>query len=95
MTWAYWADAGKPGANGHQYDFENCATNKACAERTVMLYTNRYGQDCDGDGRVTCNDLAILHRTGYASCQLNRVRNTAFWQTFSNTQCYHNNSKHN
>lgn len=48
ITWAYWADAGKPTVGGESSDaqtaYGNCANQPACAARTVQGYMARFGQ---------------------------------------------------
>lgn len=48
ITWAYWADAGKPTVNGESPDsqsaYGNCANQPACAARCVQGYMARFGQ---------------------------------------------------
>lgn len=48
ITWAYWADAGKPTVDGESPDgqtaYGNCANQPACAARTVQGYMARFGQ---------------------------------------------------
>lgn len=87
LTQAYWIDAGRPG-HSSGVSFEQCANNRACAEQTVFNYIDRFANDCDHDGQLTCNDFAILHRTGRSSCHLDRIRSTTFWQNFAHSKCF-------
>lgn len=63
-------DGGKLGDIGNKHDFEDCLTNKECAEQTVRNYMRKYGQDCNGDGLITCaGDKTIFrsfHRFNYS-----------------------------
>lgn len=62
ISWAYWADGGKPGNTGQSDDFEKCLVDKSCAEIAIHGYMNRYGHDCNGDGRLDCFDFAAIHK---------------------------------
>lgn len=48
ITWAYWADAGKPTQQNEAPDakaaYSNCVTEPYCAARTVQGYMTKYGQ---------------------------------------------------
>ncbi|KAI0209620.1 Glycerophosphodiester phosphodiesterase GDPD5 [Lamellibrachia satsuma] len=55
ITWAYWADCGKPGRS-----YVACATRKACSKLCVDAYVKRYGR-----GRPkTCESYVRLHKGG-------------------------------
>lgn len=62
ISWAYWADAGKPGDAGFANDFEQCLVKKSCSEAAVRGYMKKYGNDCNGDGHVDCLDYAAIHK---------------------------------
>ncbi|XP_037973282.2 invertebrate-type lysozyme 3 isoform X1 [Plutella xylostella] len=72
ITWAYWADAGKPTINGQSTDdptaYKNCAVDPACAAQTVQGYMSRFGQDCNGDGVINCYDHMAIHKKGGYGC---------------------------
>lgn len=73
ISWAYWADAGKPGSNGFSNDFENCLVDRNCAEAAVRGYMSKYGNvDCIGpndipDSEISCFDYAAIHKLSYLS----------------------------
>ncbi|XP_035903243.1 lysozyme-like [Anopheles stephensi] len=73
ITWAYWADAGKPVQQGDSPDsqnaYANCANEPYCAARTVQGYMRKFGQDCNGDGTIDCFDHAIIHKLGGYNCK--------------------------
>uniref|UniRef100_A0A182N275 lysozyme n=1 Tax=Anopheles dirus TaxID=7168 RepID=A0A182N275_9DIPT len=73
ITWAYWADAGKPVQQGDSPDsqnaYANCANEPYCAARTVQGYMRKFGQDCNGDGTIDCFDHAIVHKLGGYNCK--------------------------
>lgn len=84
ISWAYWADAGKPGDDlTNPYAFEACLTNQECAERTIRQYIAKHGKDCTGDNQITCADIARIHKAGPSGCQApNWVDNTDYWKVF-------------
>jgi len=71
----FWKDAGQPVllASDHLYkpggNWKDCANDWQCAVATVVLYVNKFRQDCDNDGAITCMDYALLHRMGGYSCK--------------------------
>ncbi|XP_035787305.1 lysozyme-like [Anopheles albimanus] len=73
ITWAYWADAGKPVQSGDSPDsqnaYANCTNEPYCAARTVQGYMRKFGQDCNGDGVIDCFDHAIIHKLGGYNCK--------------------------
>uniref|UniRef100_A0A1B6E121 lysozyme n=1 Tax=Clastoptera arizonana TaxID=38151 RepID=A0A1B6E121_9HEMI len=89
ITWAYWADAGKP-TIGPQDDPESaqaysaCTNDPICAGRTVSNYLNKFAQDCNGDGVVNCYDYASIHRLGGYGCRGNL--DLPFQERFINCQ---------
>ncbi|KAH9638158.1 hypothetical protein HF086_001135, partial [Spodoptera exigua] len=48
ITWAYWADAGKPTVNGQSPDapdaYPNCTNDPYCAALTVQGYMRKFAQ---------------------------------------------------
>ncbi|KXJ73684.1 lysozyme [Aedes albopictus] len=73
ITWAYWADAGKPVLPGDapeaQGAYANCANDPQCAASTVQGYMRKFGQDCNGDGIIDCLDHAAIHKLGGYGCK--------------------------
>ncbi|KAI7685364.1 Lysozyme 3 [Sarcoptes scabiei] len=86
ISWAYWADAGKPGDAGFANDFETCLNKKSCAESTVRGYMAKWGNDCNADGRVDCFDFAAIHKTGPGNCQQKWLYESKYWKEFN--RCY-------
>ena len=39
-------------------------------------------QDCNGDGFVTCDDYAMIHKNGGYSCS-NNIQGSDFWKIYS------------
>ncbi|ALC42100.1 CG6426 [Drosophila busckii] len=72
ITWAYWADGGKLtlGNDSPQSEqaFSNCVNDPYCAANTIQNYMVKFGQDCNGDGRVDCFDYAAIHKLGGYGC---------------------------
>ncbi|XP_069684582.1 lysozyme-like [Periplaneta americana] len=72
ITWAYWADAGKPVLIQDNKDTEGaygrCTKDPYCAALTVQGYMAKFKQDCNNDGVVTCFDYAAIHRLGGYGC---------------------------
>ncbi|XP_047108761.1 lysozyme-like [Schistocerca piceifrons] len=72
ITWAYWADAGKPviAQDDPNSDgaYVRCVTEPFCAARVVQGYMSKFGQDCNGDQRIDCFDFAAIHRLGGYGC---------------------------
>merc|ERR1712062_808022 len=58
--------------------FLKCATDLACASRIVRSHMIAFGQDCSGDGLVTCDDYVMMHKNGGWSCR-NPIQDTEFW----------------
>ncbi|XP_050716979.1 lysozyme-like isoform X5 [Eriocheir sinensis] len=74
ISWAYWADAGKPVLQHDNPErkgaFEDCATDLYCSAKIVREYMNKFGKDCDGDGVVSCKDYVRIHKLGKAACDV-------------------------
>lgn len=87
VSWAYWADGGKPGFTGHSQDFEYCLKDKACAEQAVIGYMSKYGSDCNGDGVIDCNDYAAIHQTGPGNCNAAWLAKSEYWARYQLTSC--------
>ncbi|XP_050716983.1 lysozyme-like isoform X1 [Eriocheir sinensis] len=92
ISWAYWADAGKPVMQHDnpekQGAFENCATDLYCSARIVREYMNKFGKDpkkgdCNGDGKIDCVDYAYMHRLGGFTCKDPSMTNTSFFERFN------------
>ena len=62
--------------------FEACLNDKACSERTIRAYMSKNARDCDGDNRITCSDVARIHKAGPFGCSSPWVDNTTYWKTF-------------
>uniref|UniRef100_A0A6P7G3V8 lysozyme n=1 Tax=Diabrotica virgifera virgifera TaxID=50390 RepID=A0A6P7G3V8_DIAVI len=73
ITWAYWADAGKPTVKGVSPEDNNaygsCATDTYCSALAVQGYMNKFQQDCNGDGKIDCDDYASIHTHGGYGCK--------------------------
>ncbi|XP_034182671.1 lysozyme [Osmia lignaria lignaria] len=70
ITWSYWADAGKPTLTDSSSDngYLQCVSEPYCAARTVQGYMDKFSQDCNGDGKIDCDDFLRIHRLGGYGC---------------------------
>jgi len=79
MTLPYWQDAGSPvpiqGMEPSIQAFKDCAKNVDCSHNATVQYLEKFGyRDCDGDGRVTCLDNALInHLGGSSTCPAEEV----------------------
>nr|ALM25917.1 i-type lysozyme 2 [Harmonia axyridis] len=73
ITWAYWADAGKPTVNNEAPDapqaYLHCASDTYCSALAVQGYMQKFQQDCNGDNRIDCDDFALIHKHGGYGCK--------------------------
>jgi len=73
ITWGYWSDGGKPTQAGEAVDspnaYANCVNEPYCAAKTIQGYMKKFGQDCNGDGRIDCYDYAAIHKMGGYGCK--------------------------
>jgi len=86
----YWIDAGSPVLGGDVATrpgaFEVCANDMFCAANTVMAYMKKFAtEDCNGDGRVDCQDFAHIHVLGGYACKSPAFQTSPFFQRF--TRC--------
>lgn len=44
----------------------------------------RFGKDCDGDGRVTCDDYVRIHKAGPYGCNGTWLQYTDYWAKYKN-----------
>ena len=49
-------------------DWELCVMDFDCATATVRRHMWKRKTDCNGDGVVTCEDFALIHRHGHKRC---------------------------
>ncbi|XP_049850555.1 invertebrate-type lysozyme 3-like [Schistocerca gregaria] len=72
ITWAFWADAGKPVISGDNANsdgaYVRCSSDVYCAASAVGAYMSKYATDCNGDGQIDCFDYAAIHRLGKNAC---------------------------
>ncbi|EDS32730.1 lysozyme i-1 [Culex quinquefasciatus] len=71
---AYWIDSGKvvqPQDDPNRFGaYEECANQYDCSTNIITQYMEKYGKDCNNDGRVDCVDYAMLHINGGPTCHL-------------------------
>jgi len=70
ISWPYWADAGKLSIQGATPDdaYSSCANDVYCAADTVRAYMKKFPNDCNGDGKIDCQDYAMIHIYGGYGC---------------------------
>ncbi|XP_071539968.1 lysozyme 2-like isoform X2 [Panulirus ornatus] len=72
ISYNYWATAGRPLNTYTNADtrgaFEDCVLNLDCASKTINLFMEKEGKDCDGDGQLTCEDYVRIHKYGPNGC---------------------------
>ncbi|XKL66939.1 hypothetical protein PGB90_010359 [Kerria lacca] len=82
---SYWIDAGSPVLQKDNVNeteaFQRCVTDPYCASRTVNQYVQRFIQDCNNDGILSCDDYARLHYLGYLQCT-RALRNVTYYRIF-------------
>ncbi|KAH8355232.1 hypothetical protein KR093_009170, partial [Drosophila rubida] len=49
--------------------FTNCVNDPYCAANTIQNYMYKYGQDCNGDELINCEDYGALHKLGNLNCR--------------------------
>ena len=48
---------------------ERCLTDLACSMKVMRSFANGKNLgDCDGDGRMTCDDYSMAHQLGHIGC---------------------------
>ncbi|KAG7158301.1 lysozyme-like isoform X1 [Homarus americanus] len=93
LSWAFWADAGKPVIKNDDPEkkgaFENCAFDLPCAAKAVRQYMKKFSagvqgvnNDCNGDGKVDCVDFAFMHMLGGFGCHDSSLLTTDFYKRF-------------
>ncbi|XP_076327795.1 lysozyme 2-like [Tachypleus tridentatus] len=83
ITYAYWKEGGSPGYDpSNPHDFEVCLKDRKCAEEAVVGYMEKWKNDCDNDGKITCKDFARIHKAGPIGCNTTWVLNTDYWDVF-------------
>ena len=61
--------------------FIKCTNDLKCASRIVKSHSNAFAQDCNGDGLVTCDDYAMMHRNGGYECNRS-LADTDYWKIY-------------
>lgn len=70
-------------ANFASYTFESCTRDPFCAAAVIRKYMAKYPRDCDGDGRQTCTDYALVHKAGPDGCSNNQgALNSEYYKRF-------------
>ncbi|XP_067011516.2 lysozyme [Anabrus simplex] len=69
-------DPQRPGA------YEDCARQYQCASKLVKNYMKKFGQDCNNDGVVNCDDYSMIHYNGGYSCST-PINNTDHYKRYA------------
>lgn len=77
ISQTYWKDGRKPGAS-----WTACARTKECSMVTVKNYMEKNKRDCNGDGFITCDDYAAIHRRGPHACTNRDLFKDHYWNKF-------------
>ncbi|XP_023720996.1 uncharacterized protein LOC111871853 isoform X1 [Cryptotermes secundus] len=81
----YWKQAGRPTIPGDHPNnkgaYIRCVTEPYCAAATVHHYLARYAQDCDGNGRIDCEDYAKIHYMGGQQCTIH-MEHLGYYKVF-------------
>ncbi|KAI4457188.1 destabilase-related [Holotrichia oblita] len=72
MSRPFWVDGGMPTFKNEDPEsemaYENCAMDIFCSAKTVQGYMTKFRQDCNGDGKIDCDDYYDIHRLGGYGC---------------------------
>jgi len=71
ITQAQWRAAGLELTGSELGDYSACSKRLHCSDRFISLYLEKIYSDCNGDGRVDCNELARVLFYG-SGCQQNK-----------------------
>lgn len=78
-----------PGVNEDTPDekfYQQCSTDKHCAEKLIHLYMEKHQKDCNADGKIDCYDMAAIHRVGPEQCNSGKFLASQYWKDFN--VCY-------
>ncbi|KFM61945.1 Lysozyme, partial [Stegodyphus mimosarum] len=83
ISYNYWDDAGRLGEDPDDPDdYKKCLNDKFCAGKTVLGYMEKWGTDCNGNGKVDCDDWVRIHKTGAGDCKDSWVTTTTYYRRF-------------
>jgi len=86
ISWPFWADAGKYVIKGTSPNdgkaYSECANDLYCAGATIRGYIAKYKKDCNGDGRIDCEDFARIHKLGYGACNSPSFEQSEYYSAF-------------
>ncbi|UYV84285.1 hypothetical protein LAZ67_X001745 [Cordylochernes scorpioides] len=84
VSYNYWLDGGQPGSDARNPNAHvECLLDKNCATATVVGYMTKYRRDCDGDGHITCQDYALIHKAGPLGCNRTWPLDSKYWRAFA------------
>ncbi|KAK5645896.1 hypothetical protein RI129_004360 [Pyrocoelia pectoralis] len=68
----YWKEVNSPTVNrmpsSHPDAFKACASSFYCCFHTVQRYMEKNKKDCNGDGKIDCDDFLAIHTLGPDKC---------------------------
>ena len=72
ITKEYWRESNSPTVNrvssSDPVAFLNCANSYYCSYFTIQQYMQKNKKDCNGDGKIDCDDFVALHKLGPNNC---------------------------
>ncbi|KAK4879068.1 hypothetical protein RN001_007214 [Aquatica leii] len=72
ITKNYWLEANSPTvhrvASTDPAAFETCIGSAFCNYFVLQRYMEKYKKDCNGDGKIDCDDFAAILRLGPKKC---------------------------
>jgi len=87
ITWGFWSDAGKPALTGTTASdpaaYSTCVNDMFCASETIRGYARTFGKDCNGDGKIDCEDYVRIHKLGPGNCNSPTIAETTFYKEYS------------
>lgn len=78
ISQSYWKDGRRPGSS-----WTACTRTRECSIVTIKNYMDKHKRDCNGDGFVTCEDYAAIHRRGPNSCMNRDLYKEHYWTKFT------------
>ncbi|KAK8749176.1 hypothetical protein OTU49_015717 [Cherax quadricarinatus] len=93
----YWLDADRPVIKGDKPgskdSFNNCMLDLVCSAQTVERYMKKFTSgrrrlngDCNGNGKIDCDDFFRIHRLGAFNCENPSILNSTAYKKF--TTCW-------
>ncbi|XP_031343566.1 uncharacterized protein LOC116171056 [Photinus pyralis] len=68
----YWNSTNRPTVNrvpsSAPEAFEVCARSLYCSYFMIQRYMEKHKKDCNGDGKIDCDDFVAIHKLGPDNC---------------------------